>query len=138
LPPGLSINAASGLISGSLTTTGTYSVTAQVSDSKGGSASRSFSWSVAAANQPPALNAVANQSGTVGQSVSLQLSASDPDGDVLTYSASGLPQGLSLVSSTGLIRGALRKAGSFAVTVTVVDGRGGSASRSFTWTVLPK
>ena len=35
----------------------------------------------------------------------LPISATDPDGDVLTYSATGLPPGLSIGATTGLIGG---------------------------------
>lgn len=46
-----------------------------------------------------------SQSTTTGGSVSLQISASDSAGATLTYSASGLPTGLSISSSTGKITG---------------------------------
>src|SRR5262249_47491931 len=136
LPPGLSINASTGLISGTLTTAGTYSVTATVNDGHGGTASQSFTWTVAAsANRAPTLSAIADPAGKVGQSVSLALAASDPDGDTLTFSASGLPNGLSINSTTGLIKGTPKKAGKWQPTVTVSDGHGGTASRSFAWTI---
>ena len=41
----------------------------------------------------PSLANPGNQSGQAGTSVSVQLSATDPNGDTLTYSASGLPSG---------------------------------------------
>ena len=47
-------------------------------------------------NQPPVLVQPSNQSTVGGSGVSLQLSASDPDGASLTFSASGLPEGLSI------------------------------------------
>ena len=47
-----------------------------------------------------------NQTGTVGTATSLQITASDSaSGQTLTYSATGLPAGLSINSSTGLISG---------------------------------
>src|SRR6185436_20287097 len=68
--------------------------------------------------------------------VALQLIASDPDGDAITYGATGLPSGLSIEASTGLIWGALvpTSVGTSLVTVTASDGSL-SASRTFTWTV---
>ena len=65
-----------------------------------------------------------------------RLSATDPDGDPVTYSAVGLPLGLTLDAATGLITGTVSSAapGSHAVTVTVSDGSG-SSSQSFIWTM---
>jgi hypothetical protein len=77
-----------------------------------------------------------NQSSTVGNAVSLQIQASDSgSGQTLTYSASGLPAGLSINSSSGLISGTPTTAGTSSVTVTAKDTTGASGSASFTWTV---
>jgi len=85
-------------------------------------------------NTPPALSGVASQATKQGTAVSLQLSGADPDGDVLTYGANGLPPGLAIAVSTGLIAGTPSTAGSYPVTVTVSDGMQ-TATRTFTWTV---
>jgi hypothetical protein len=68
--------------------------------------------------------------------VSLQLTAVDPDGDPLTYSASGLPAGLSIDPGTGLISGTLAagSAGTYTVIVMASDGVG-LTSQAFTWTI---
>ncbi|MFI6931174.1 putative Ig domain-containing protein [Streptomyces sp. NPDC050287] len=76
-----------------------------------------------------------SQSTTTGGSVSLRISASDSAGAALTYSASGLPPGLSINSSTGLISGTASTAGTYQVTVTAKDSTGASGSTSFSWTV---
>ncbi|MEH0578400.1 putative Ig domain-containing protein [Streptomyces sp. B21-108] len=76
-----------------------------------------------------------SRSTTTGSSVSLQISASDSAGATLTYSASGLPTGLSISSSTGLISGTASTAGTYSVTVTASDSTGASGSAAFTWTV---
>jgi hypothetical protein len=76
-----------------------------------------------------------SQSTTTGSSVSLQISASDSAGATLTYSASGLPTGLSISSSTGKITGTASTAGTYQVTVTAKDSTGASGSASFSWTV---
>ncbi|NML16568.1 DUF4082 domain-containing protein [Azohydromonas caseinilytica] len=90
---------------------------------------------VGGANRAPTLAPVADRSGSVGQPDTLRLSASDPDGDSLSYAATGLPAGLSLDTGTGTISGTPGSAGSYGVNVQVSDGRGGSASQSFTWSV---
>ncbi|WP_327066022.1 putative Ig domain-containing protein [Kitasatospora sp. NBC_01302] len=77
-----------------------------------------------------------SQSTATGSAASLQIKASDSaSGQTLTYSASGLPTGLSINSSTGLISGTASTAGSYSVTVTVTDSTGASGSTTFGWTV---
>ncbi|MFI9806063.1 putative Ig domain-containing protein [Streptomyces sp. NPDC052301] len=76
-----------------------------------------------------------SQSTATGGSVSLQIQATDSAGAALTYSATGLPTGLSVNSSTGLISGTASTAGTYQVTVTAKDSSGASGATSFTWTV---
>ncbi|MER7674544.1 Ig domain-containing protein [Kitasatospora sp. NPDC096128] len=76
-----------------------------------------------------------NQSGTVGTAASLQISASDSaSGQTLSYSATGLPAGLSINSSTGLISGTPTAAGTSNVTVTATDTTGAAGNTTFSWT----
>jgi subtilase family serine protease len=76
------------------------------------------------------------QTGTVGTAASLQISASDSaSGQTLTYSATGLPAGLSVNSSSGLISGTPTAAGTSSVTVTATDTTGAKGSATFTWTI---
>jgi len=77
-----------------------------------------------------------SQTGTVGTAASLQIHATDSaSGQTLTYSATGLPAGLSISSSTGLISGTPTTAATNSVTVTARDTTGASGSASFTWTI---
>ena len=89
-------------------------------------------------NAPPVITNPGPQVNQEGDSVSLAISASDPDGDTLTFSATGLPDGLAINPTTGVIAGILSfaSAGVHSVTVTVTDGHGGTASTTFTWVVL--
>jgi len=71
----------------------------------------------------------------VGTAVSLQISASDSaSGQTLTYSATGLPAGLT-ISSSGLISGTPTTAATYAVVVKAADTTGASGTASFSWTV---
>jgi len=78
-----------------------------------------------------------NQTGTVGTAVSLQIHASDSaSGQTLTYTATGLPAGLS-ISSSGLISGTPTTAATSNVTVTAKDTTNASGTASFSWTINP-
>ena len=78
------------------------------------------------------------QTSKAGTAASLQVQATDSaSGQTLTYSATGLPAGLSVNSSTGLISGTPTTAGTSTVTVTATDTTGASGSASFSWTVNP-
>jgi Putative Ig domain len=76
-----------------------------------------------------------NQTGTVGTAVSLQVGATDSaSGQTLTFTASGLPAGLS-ISSSGRISGTPTTAGTSSVTVTATDTTGAHGSASFSWVI---
>ncbi|MFS8096680.1 S8 family serine peptidase [Lentzea alba] len=75
-----------------------------------------------------------NQTTALNGSANLQLSASGGTAPY-TWSATGLPTGLSIGSGTGLVTGTASVAGTYNVTVTATASAGGSGSTSFTWTV---
>ena len=76
-----------------------------------------------------------DQSGAAGAPVSLQIHANAADGGHLTYTASGLPAGLSIDPKSGLISGSATTPGTSHVTVTATDETGPSGSASFNWTI---
>jgi Ricin-type beta-trefoil lectin domain/Putative Ig domain len=134
LPPGLSIDSSTGLITGTATTNGTYSTTITVGDSTDASDSVAFTWTVS-----PDTVTVAqpgSQTGFAQAQVTVQLTGSSGFGFTpLTWTATGLPAGLQLGAGTGLITGAPAKAGRYQVTVTATDTDSTPGSVSFTWTV---
>ncbi len=83
-------------------------------------------------NRSPVLTNPGNQNGFTGTAVNLAITASDPDADALVFSATGLPAGLAINSSTGRITGTPGAAGNYNVTVTVRDALVG-VSQGFTW-----
>ncbi len=88
-------------------------------------------------NNPPTVTNPGDQTNTVGDVVSLQIQANDLDGDTLTYSDSGLPNGLSIDPNTGLITGTVTTANTFNTSIMADDGNGGMGNAMFTWTVNP-
>ena len=78
-----------------------------------------------------------NQSSSQNSNASLQMSGSSSGGYSLTWGATGLPAGLTINASTGLISGQVTATpATYPVTVTATDTNGASNSASFNWTVL--
>jgi hypothetical protein len=130
-----------GVIGGTATaTTGSpFNVAVSVTDGKSAPVSGTFQLTVQPpGNRAPVFTAPGPQSGTVGVAFNLSLagSASDSDGDPLTFAATGLPPGIEL-SPAGLLSGSPTTAtGSpFTVMVTVSDGKGGTTPGTFQLTV---
>ena len=137
LPANLQIHPQTGLISGTLTFTssGNYVVTVFASDGAQ-SGSESFNFQVTEGNRAPELNSPGGQTSAEGNQVTLPISGSDPDGNSLSWSVTGLPPGLGISASTGVISGTISFAasGNYTVTVSASDGSL-SDSVSFPWSV---
>jgi subtilase family serine protease len=133
LPAGLSISPA-GVISGTPTTAQTTSVTVTAGNSFG-TGTASFSWTVgSAATSTVTVTNPGNQSSAVRHSVSVTVKGTDSAGRPLTFSATGLPAGLS-ISSAGKISGKPTKGQTTSVTVTARDTAGSAGSTHFSWKV---
>jgi hypothetical protein len=114
---------------------GDYTVVMTVDDGKGHPASTTFDWTIINPDTGPWLAYPTIQTNAIGDAVSLQIQAGDPNSDPLTYSASGLPTGLGINATTGLISGTVTAAaGSYTATVTASEG-GLSTSQTFVWNV---
>ncbi len=138
LPAGLSINNTTGVISGTInaSSVGDNNVTVTIDDGQLND-SASFTWLVTASpNSPPTITDPGNQTNRVGDTVSLTIIATDPDNNTLSYGATGLPPGLSIIGSTGVISGTINSGsqGNYSTTVTVNDGEATSSS-SFNWVI---
>ena len=136
LPPGITLNP-NGTFAGTATTPGTTSVTVTVADGKGGTATTTLAVTVSPNDPPVFSGASGNTSQTIPVgSAPAPLTATDPNGDPLTYTVTGgpLPAGVTL-DPDGTFGGAATTPGQTSVTVTVTDGRGGNASTTLVVTV---
>ncbi len=135
LPPGLSIpDATTGEITGTIGAyaAGTYTVMVSATDN-GVTGSTTFTWTVNAAT-PPTLTSPGNPTVAAGSSVQLAINAVHADPG--TFSATGLPPGLSINPNTGLITGTIPGNAGGDYNVTVSASRGGIVgSTSFVFTV---
>jgi hypothetical protein len=135
LPAGMAINPTTGLINGTFTRAAVYNVTVAASDQTGASGSASFTWTVTSASDVVTVANPGNQTTYQNVKVSLKVTGTSSAGHPLTWSASGLPGGLSIGSSTGQVTGQPHNPGTYHVLVTASDQTGASGSAAFTWTV---
>lgn len=85
-------------------------------------------------NDPPVIVNPGTQTASVGVAVDITIGATDPEGDPITFSATGLPPGLSINPGTGRIAGTPTTAGTFASTITASDATG-SGTANVTWNI---
>jgi Divergent InlB B-repeat domain/Putative Ig domain len=122
LPPGVSINGASGLISGSPTTAGPWSATITATNAAG-SASEPIPFTV---YPTPVITSPTSVSGKQNEPFTTTITAS---GNPTSFGATGLPPGLSINPASGVISGTPTSTGAFPVTVTATNpGTSGSGT----------
>jgi hypothetical protein len=79
-------------------------------------------------NNPPVLNLIGDRVVAEGDELRFRVTASDADGDALSYSISGLPAGASFVAQEFVWMPIVGARGIYQVTFTVQDGQGGQDS----------
>src|SRR5262249_9183643 len=130
LPPGLSIGLASGTISGTPTAAGPYpNVTITITDATNASASKTYTLFI---SQPVSIAPpVALPHWTINRNYPGTPSVPANGITPYTWSATGMPPGLSIDPSTGLVLGTPTATGTFSANITVVDAAGASASKPY-------
>ena len=134
LPAGLSISS-SGKITGTPTTACACSVTVTATDGSSYHGSTSFTWNVT--NTVTVANPGTQSSVTNTAISTLNNSASDSSSTatISSWSATGLPAGLTINGTSGAITGTPTTPGSNSVTIKATDSAGYSGTASFTWTI---
>jgi hypothetical protein len=129
LPAGLTADAQSGLVSGIPTTEGEYEVTLEVvgDPPSGGTAMIVYQTVIASTTTPaPVFIPSTPPPAVAGAPYRFQL---DAVGEELTFSATGLPDGLVADPQTGLVTGTPTTAGTYHVTFRIVDSLGRTATQ---------
>ena len=130
LPAGLSVNAQTGLISGSPAAAGILPATISATNA-GGTGSLALLLTVYPSS--PVVTSASSASGSVGKAFSYAITASN---NPTSFGASGLPTGLSVNTKTGLISGTPTSVALSTVTLTAVN-TGGTGAMAFTLNVNP-
>ncbi len=130
LPAGLTLNTSTGAVTGTPTTSGTFTV--QVTDALG-----NVGTACAIAINPPVSASCVSLNAVQGVAITpVTMTGSGGAGGPYTFTATGLPPGLS-ISSNGTISGTPTSSGTFPYTVTVSDSAGNKGTVNCSVTVAP-
>ncbi len=131
LPGGLTLNPATGLISGTPMATGSFSVGLSATNS-GGTGTATLALMVnATAAVTPVINSATNANAQVGAAFNYQITATNAP---TLYGASGLPAGLNVNTGTGMISGVPTTGGVFTV-ILLANNAAGTGTAVLTLTV---
>jgi type II secretory pathway pseudopilin PulG len=126
-----------GNITGTVIDPGQYTFTILCTDSSGTAVDYDMSRTYTYTFVSPMQLAIADQRVTLGASA-FTAKASATGGDhIYTYTATGLPNGVTINPTDGTISGVLKAWGRFMPTVTVTDDSGGSVNETFVFIVDP-
>jgi hypothetical protein len=132
LPGGLTINTATGLISGTPAVSGTFNATISATNA---TATATQALTIGIGLGVPVITSGTTASGGTGSPFIYQVTATNVP---TSYGATGLPTGLSINAATGLITGAPAGAGTFVATVSATNSSGtGTLALTINVTQLP-
>ena len=142
LPPGLTFNTSSGLLSGNPADPGLYSVSVTATNSVGTSLPQTLVIYVSPAANVPVITSAQSVTGAVGVAFSYTVTAtnmpsSTPFPPSVALDAVFLPTGLAINPATGAITGTPTQSGTFAATVQGVNANGSGPQSTLTITIQP-
>src|SRR5581483_6042281 len=121
LPVGITLNSATGVLSGTPTTHGSFPITVKATDTNGCFGTSSYTLTINC--QTISVTNPATTSGSINTAFSQQFTQTGAIGGATFSTASTLPNGLSLAAD-GTLSGTPTQSGSFPIVVTVTDGDG--------------
>ena len=136
LPANMTLNPTTGRICGTPTVAGPVTVTVTVTDSFGDIATTPMTFTV---NAAPSINNVPLPDWTINRPYSdtpMGVTGGTPPFD--WSQTTGLPTGMTIDGSTGIVHGTPTASGTFAVTIKAIDTDGVSATRPYTMHINPK
>lgn len=139
-PSWATFSTSTGRLSGTPTAAGTFSnIVISVSDGRATASLPAFSINVAAANRAPVISGTPASSVNAGSAYSFRPTASDPDGDTLTYAVANRPSWATFNTSTGQLSGtpSASQVGTYGnITISVSDGRATASLAAFSINVV--
>lgn len=137
LPNNLTLNAATGLLSGTPVANGVFNFTVKVTDTNNCMATQAYSLTISSC-PPITLNPVSLPTGMAFTFYSQQLSQSGGTAPIAwSVSAGALPGGLTLNASTGLLSGTPTASGMFNFTIQATDANACTGTRVYGLTIDP-
>jgi uncharacterized protein (TIGR03437 family) len=133
LPPGITLDAATGVLSGAPTIPGTYNFTITATDRNDARVSSAFSLVVACPTVTLSPNILPN--GQVGAAYTQTLTATGGSTPSFAVNAGALPPGLSLSPATGALIGTPTQPGTFTFTIRATANGGCTGTREYTLTI---
>ncbi len=133
LPPGLTVNTNSGVISGTPSQTGVYIVSLSANNANG-TGSGALTITVGGGVVfPPGITSSSTATGTVSVAFAYTITATN---NPTSFGASGLPSGLAINTASGVISGTPTEPGNFSVQLSA-NNAGGTGTRALALTINP-
>ncbi len=134
LPAGLSLNSATGAVTGTVTAAGAYSFTITATRFGNCAGSRAYSGTIAGASCP-AITLADLPNGAPGQMYNHSVTASPSGSYSYAVTSGSLPTGLTLYGSLGMLFGYPATAGSYNFTITATNGGNCTGSKQYSLTI---
>ncbi len=133
LPGGITLNPQTGVLSGTPSATGTFSVTLQVTDQNGAVTSKQYVLTIGAGNGQLTISPASLPGGSVGTVYAQTLTATGGTGPYTfqQLSSSNSAPGLT-ITPAGVVTGTPATPGTFSLNVQATDSKGASGTQSYT------